>query len=639
MRRKSIALYLLGILTVSGVLRFTDLGSNLPGLYNDELYFLLSAYAQLFHIGYLTVPGYNLMDFIFYTVNGYIPGIILFHLNSFSARFPIAFYGTIMVFPVYLLSDEILKNKRVALIASFLWAISPSSVVTSRVGYGVEIFPLFLFMFFIFFWLRYLNASLTRYLIYSLIIFALIIYFPTTRIWASIPLICAIIYTLVPKIIARLRKSGSKPSHPVYYIVSFFATIAIIWLGIEFLSSGFSKFGFSDTLAGIPAGFILVNHPFPNSLLEFFVRLFYALAPWKMFWLTEFNSIGLNYGSPVFVPSMFAFTIPFFYGAIVGIPLFYKKNYKVLTDYAILVGLMLFGIIQPVLNGTNLPSGFEPSEGIFALPFYSIVVAFSIYVLLKWTKKLLATGQPRNSERTIPNTILTKNGRNRKGLFTLLVIALLLFAGINLANFSSDLFISSEVYYQNNSTNLNYMFYGWDHVSEYLVANQLYNETIYYFPGKEGAYNLTNTNNFNYWFYHQNFPLYWLYTFSGGKIREVKPLYSDGLPTFPIKNAIILSQNASYPNLLTMKGYDYSILYTVYRANGKSAIEVIQINGFVNASQEVQRESAKVPCTTNITYYDTCKVSQLQKISGKLTVAIKSPYSKRSLQQRRYIAF
>ena len=125
--------------------RVYNLGTNLPGLYNDELDFLLSAYAQLYHIGSLTVPGYNLSNFVFYTINGYIPSILVFHANPFSARFPVAFYGSLMVFPIYLIASELFKNKKIALISSFFWDISPSAVITSRVGYGVEIFPVFIY--------------------------------------------------------------------------------------------------------------------------------------------------------------------------------------------------------------------------------------------------------------------------------------------------------------------------------------------------------------------------------------------------------------------------------------------------------------------------------------------------------------
>ena len=56
-RKKYRNILLLGIFATGFALRVINLGSNLPGLYNDELYFLLSAYAQLHHIGYLTVPG------------------------------------------------------------------------------------------------------------------------------------------------------------------------------------------------------------------------------------------------------------------------------------------------------------------------------------------------------------------------------------------------------------------------------------------------------------------------------------------------------------------------------------------------------------------------------------------------------
>ena len=71
--------------------RIVNLGTNLPGLYNDELYFLLSAYSQVHNIGYLTVSNQAFLGIVYNIMNLYIPSILLFHANPFSARFPIGF--------------------------------------------------------------------------------------------------------------------------------------------------------------------------------------------------------------------------------------------------------------------------------------------------------------------------------------------------------------------------------------------------------------------------------------------------------------------------------------------------------------------------------------------------------------------
>jgi len=622
---KSMYLYfaLSFIFLVSVIFRFLDLGTDLPGLYNDELYFLLSAYAQLNHIGYLTVPGYNLRDFVFYTIDGYIPSIIMFHSNPFSARFPVALYGSLMIFPMYLLAKELFNSRGIALIASFLWAISPSAIITSRVGYGVEIFPLFLFLFFVFFWVKFFRSHQLMYLILSTTFFVPIIFFPSIRTWALIPSIGIVIYTGVPRLMSKFTVKMRTNTTYLYYIVSFFIAIAAIWIALLYGPVVASKFGYNGITTGIPQRFILVSRPFPGSLLNFFQRIGYALAPWKTFWFDEFTAIGLDYGSPVFVPSMLLFALPFFYASIFFIPFLYRKDNKIMEGYFMATGFMFFGLLQPVFNITNPSYGFEPSEGIFALPFIAILSAFSLYKFFVWAFGSLKLRKDKGIRQNSTHTILLNIRPKRRIFAASLIILLLLFAGLNVATFSSDLFISSNAYYQDNSNSIYYIFYGWDHVAEYLVDSHLYNETLYYTPGKGGIYNLTNVSNFNYWFWHQNFPLYWLYVYSNGLIKKIYPLYPGSIPPVPMKSAIVLSQNASYTDLLTDNGISSRVLCTVYRADGIPAIQVIQIYNMISYSERMNMIESNIFYATNVSGYETFNISQLEQLSQQFTVSVK----------------
>ena len=134
---------------------------------------------------------------------------------------------------------------------------------------------------------------------------------------------------------------------------------------------------------------------------------------------------------------------------------------------------------------------------------------------------------------------------------------------------------------------------------------------------------MTNAANFNYWFYHQNFPLYWLYTYSGGKINSIHPLYSGSLPPVPRSKEIVLSQNASYTNLLSANGFNYSVLHTVYRADGLPAIEIIQISDSLNISQKMQVDQSLIFQKSNISHYDELNVSALQNLSNEMSVMVK----------------
>ena len=382
--------------------------------------------------------------------------------------------------------------------------------------------------------------------------------------------------------------------------------------------------GYKGILASISPNSLLISEPFPFSLWVFLTRIGYALSYWKLFWFGEFSATGLNYGTPVFVPFMLPFLAPFFYASVLCIPIFYRKHNNIMKAYFMLIVLMLFGILQPVFNITNPQSGFEPSEGIFSLPFYCIISAFSFYLFLSWISKSFKLYRARDEIITGKTSILLYNRKGRMIIASFLITAILLFAGINISTFSTDLYVSSNAYYQDNNNSLNYIFYGWNHVSQYLVENHLYNECLYYTPGKGGLYyNLSSSNNFNYFFFHQNFPLYWLYTYSGGKITVVHPLYPGTIPSIPEHSAIILSQNLSYPRLLNANGIDNSILYTVYRTDGQPAIEVIQISNDINLSEQTKIDVNNLFYRTNISQFDSFNISSLSNLSNQITISIK----------------
>lgn len=618
--RKTI-LVLLFIFLIGFIYRIVNLGTNLPGLYNDELYFILSAYSQVYNIKYLTVSNQSFLAIVYNIISLYIPSVLLFHVNTFSARFPIAIYGSLMVIPIYLLGNELFGNKKIALLSSLFWAISPSAVVTSRVGYGVEIFPLFIFLFAIYFWIKYLNSYKIKYLILVSSLIFIITIFSSTSVWDLIPLVGFILYTLFPKVRNKIILRKHKNISYIDYILAFVLIIVAVWIGLLYSSIIFSHLGYSG-ISGIPVGFLLVSKEFPHSLIDFFLRYGYALSPWKTFWLGEFSHTGLYYDSPVFVPFMMIFLAPFFYFSVFGIPLFYRKNLKIMHAYYLLVGVMLLCLMQPVFNITNPYYGFEPSEGIFALPFYSILTAFSFYYFLDWSYKTLRNRENNSSHNYIKNPVLLTWNSNKKTIVAILVATLLLFAGLNIASFTEDLFVSSNACYQDNNTSINYMYYGWNHVTDYLVENHLYNETIYYTPGKEGSNNLTNNNILNYWFYHQNFPLYWLYAFSDGKIQKIDLLHAGSLPPFPKNFSIVLSQNPRYTQLLSANGINNTILYTVYRTDGKPAIEVIQLKNEINASEKNDLLNYKLFYKTNIKKFEEFHSPSLQNVSSQITIQV-----------------
>ncbi|HWA52158.1 MAG TPA: glycosyltransferase family 39 protein [Patescibacteria group bacterium] len=61
-----------------------------------------------------------------------IPFIILFGRNVFAVRFASSLFGALTIFPLYFLSYQITKNKKISLLSCFLLSIIPWHVATSR---------------------------------------------------------------------------------------------------------------------------------------------------------------------------------------------------------------------------------------------------------------------------------------------------------------------------------------------------------------------------------------------------------------------------------------------------------------------------------------------------------------------------
>ncbi len=609
---------ILSIFAVALVMRIYSISKSFPGLYNDELYVSLSAYAQLYHISYLTVPGYNIRDWLFYFVNGYILSLVIFGHTVFSSRFPVAIYGSLIVFPVYLVSLELTDDREISLVAAFIWTISPSAVVTSRVGYGVEITPLFYFLLLVLFALKYYRTRKRIYFLPILLLLLLFVYFPSFAVWAIFPAIFLIVSIAVltfsenqmfKNVLSGLRK----------YVVAFVASFVIIWFA-TLLAWNFPYQPVRSYLNNvIPLQYVLPSRPL--AFFIFIERLLSALSPFKIFWISEFTGVGLDYESPVFVPFIFSLFIPF-----IAIFIYFTVRRKYISQWRrsslyFLYILAFAGLFEPLFNLTNPAYYFEPSEGIFVFPFISIMAASGVVIAFRKVydveHKRIAKVDRSREGRSILNIVY-----HRK--FTALFLAfILLFGGLNFIAFMDDLYGSSIAYYENNNTTLYCPFYGWSQVSEVMVAHNLYKETLYYVPGSSSFFSASNPASLNYWFYHQHFPLYWLYYYSGGKITSIGLLYPQSLPSIGKYGTIILSQDPNYTKILRQIGITYELLYTVYRQDGIPAIEIINVTppNLTQQTLSYLRES-DIFAISNYSKSYGFDVPGLSNITGQFTVSV-----------------
>lgn len=174
-------------------LRFWGLGSNPPALTWDEAAWGYNAYSlgidgkdefgRLLPLDYLESFGdFKPPVYAYLTV---LP-VKIFGLNEFSTRFPSAFFGVLTVLTTYFLVKKIFKsNEAIALLSSFLLAISPWHINLSRAAFEANIATFFLVAGV---WL-FLEAVQGRkyFLIFSAVAFVFSLYtFNTARIVAPL---------------------------------------------------------------------------------------------------------------------------------------------------------------------------------------------------------------------------------------------------------------------------------------------------------------------------------------------------------------------------------------------------------------------------------------------------------------------
>ena len=168
------------ILLLAAVLRFYKLDSY-PALNADEAAIGYNAYSLIqtgkdehgnpWPVHFQSFGDYK-PGLYFYLV---LPFVKVLGLNELAVRIPGATLGVLTVLVVYLLVGELFKGKYLALIASFLLAISPWHLHFSRGGWEVNASTFFITAG-IWLFVKYINSKSFKYLAFSILHFALSLY-------------------------------------------------------------------------------------------------------------------------------------------------------------------------------------------------------------------------------------------------------------------------------------------------------------------------------------------------------------------------------------------------------------------------------------------------------------------------------
>jgi 4-amino-4-deoxy-L-arabinose transferase-like glycosyltransferase len=136
---------LLGIIFLASLLRFWQLGQVPLGFHHDEAaygyntYSILATgkdeYGENFPLLLKSFGEYKPALYSYLSA----PWVAIFDLNAFSVRATAALFGALSVIMLYFLTDKLLRNETISLLATFLLTISPWHLNLSRTASEVVV--------------------------------------------------------------------------------------------------------------------------------------------------------------------------------------------------------------------------------------------------------------------------------------------------------------------------------------------------------------------------------------------------------------------------------------------------------------------------------------------------------------------
>jgi 4-amino-4-deoxy-L-arabinose transferase-like glycosyltransferase len=312
-----------------------------------------------------------------------IPFIFFLGLSEFSIRFPHAILGILTIISTYFLAWGLTKNKYVGLLSSFLVAVSPWTLFSSRVVFqsNLSIFLLTTSM------ALFVHREKKKYFfpVSLLLLFLTLFSYHSTRIFSPLFLI-GIIY---------LFKSKFKNKLIISISVVFFATTILTFLNPE--SRARSKWVFLVN----PGAVQKIESQRNTSDLPYAIKRLLYNRP--VYFIEEFGKNYLRYFSPQYlfvnggtqyqfsVPNHgleYLINLPFFYLGLVFLFIKLKKEKNVNMK------LILLWLVLSPIPASITSEKFAVLRSSTMIPLVEIITALglvSILGLIKTKKRLLVS--------------------------------------------------------------------------------------------------------------------------------------------------------------------------------------------------------------------------------------------------------
>lgn len=377
------------IFAIASVLRLYRLSDFPVGFHIDEASLGYNAYSLLLTGKddngnrlplYIDIFGDNRPSGYHYLA---IIPVKLFGLSEFSTRFPGAFFGIISIFAIYLLSNAVFNNRRIALLSAFLLAVSPWHVVLSRASAETIVALFFILLGFALILISFQKKSFYYLTLGSLSLIASFFFYHTPRVFVPLLLVS---FAMVSSGLYTNKKYFKK------FLLSVFLVGLISFLLVFVVKGGAGRFN-QVNIFGHPETKLVMEEEIRedgiSNLSPFVTRISHnKIISFSRTFVSNYldyfsgNFLFTNGGLPIWykIPNLgllYIIELPF---VLIGLffLLIKKDNFYRL--------LLLWIVIAPVTAALTVDDAPNIQRAIVLFPILEIVAAFGIYIFLKGQK-------------------------------------------------------------------------------------------------------------------------------------------------------------------------------------------------------------------------------------------------------------
>lgn len=358
-----ILLVIFFLILIGSFLRFYNIVRNPVSLNIDEVSYGYSAYSIL-----KTGRDENgvFMPLVFRSTGDYknsiliyslVPSIAIFGLNEFGVRFTTAFFGILSIPALFLLITSLIKNRKIALLAAALLAVSPWHIYYSRLA-SESLIGLFFLISGMWLFLKMLKGSWRWAILASLVLTISIYSYHSLRLFTPIFIMCSIF-------IEFGRKKAGKKNLIYFTVLSVILSLPLLYLILEGSANVRASMTFLSQDIDYTRYIILdhIQRSGENFLLFFFwiKRFLNYFQPNFLF----FSGLNMTTAATFGLGVLYLYELPWFILGIIG--LVSKK----IENKPLIVLWILLGIAPATLTNNEQ----SPVRSLIILPMLILVVA------------------------------------------------------------------------------------------------------------------------------------------------------------------------------------------------------------------------------------------------------------------------